>query len=42
MTISEFRKKSIYFNKIIEGKKAEEVERDVNFIIVIFFSFGKV
>ena len=29
MTISEFRKKAIYFNKVTEGKKIEEVERDV-------------
>lgn len=42
MTIAEFRKKAIYFNKVTEGKKVEEVERDVNFLlIIIFFSFGK-
>lgn len=41
MTISEFRKKAIYFNKVTEGKKVEEVERDVYLHIFIFISFGK-
>jgi len=37
MTIAEFRKKAIYFNKVTEGKKVEEVERDVNFLLIIIF-----
>jgi len=37
MTIAEFRKKAIYFNKVTEGKKVEEVERDVIFLVLINF-----
>jgi hypothetical protein len=31
MTVPEFRKKANYFNKVTDGKKIEEVEKDVIF-----------